>query len=352
MGRSAYKHKNLPPRIRLRIRGEKRYYYYDAGGKPRREIPLGSDYVLALKKWAELEQTTPIIRPTFDEAADRYMVDVLPYKSPRSQDDNIKELPSLREFFGDAALDEIEPVHINQFMSWRVDKARQWLRDRGMKVTKESGHVRANRERALFSHIFNYARGKGLTSAANPCLGLNGLSETGRDVYVDDDTYKIVWSAADEPLRDAMDLAYLTGQRPADTVFMSEKDIQDGYLHVKQGKTSARLRIEITGRLAEVLTRIRARKETLLSTSARLVLNQYGRPVQPRTVTEWLRQVRETTGIDANAFQFRDLRAKAGTDKEDTQGMAAAKDQLGHSTEKMTARYVRHRLGKRVTPTK
>ncbi len=51
------------------------------------------------------------------------------------------------------------------------------------------------------------------------------------------------------------------------------------------------------------------------------------------------------------AFQFRDLRAKAGTDKEEQAGMAAAKDQLGHADEKMTQRYVRHRKGKLVTPT-
>ena len=51
-------------------------------------------------------------------------------------------------------------------------------------------------------------------------------------------------------------------------------------------------------------------------------------------------------------YQFRDLRAKAGTDKEQSDGMAAAKDQLGHTNETMTKQYVRHRKGKLVTPTK
>lgn len=32
----------------------KTYYYFDTGGKPRRETPLGPDYVLAVKKWADL----------------------------------------------------------------------------------------------------------------------------------------------------------------------------------------------------------------------------------------------------------------------------------------------------------
>jgi integrase len=51
-------------------------------------------------------------------------------------------------------------------------------------------------------------------------------------------------------------------------------------------------------------------------------------------------------------FQFRDLRAKAGTDKEEMQGMDAAQAQLGHSTPTMTKHYVRHRKGKLVKPTK
>ena len=50
------------------------------------------------------------------------------------------------------------------------------------------------------------------------------------------------------------------------------------------------------------------------------------------------------------AFQFRDLRAKPGTDTEGLRGMAMAKDQLGHSSEAMTAHYVGHRKGKPVKP--
>lgn len=37
--------KNLRKRIQ---KSGKAYYYFDAGGKPRKEIPLGDDYVLAV----------------------------------------------------------------------------------------------------------------------------------------------------------------------------------------------------------------------------------------------------------------------------------------------------------------
>ena len=56
MGRTPTKYKNMPPRLRPRKqRSGKIYYYYDTGAVPRVEIPLGDDYVLAVKKWAELE---------------------------------------------------------------------------------------------------------------------------------------------------------------------------------------------------------------------------------------------------------------------------------------------------------
>lgn len=51
--------------------------------------------------------------------------------------------------------------------------------------------------------------------------------------------------------------------------------------------------------------------------------------------------------------QFRDLRAKAGTDKaENTGDIRRAQKQLGHATVVMTEHYVRRRRGDKVTPTK
>ena len=51
--------------------------------------------------------------------------------------------------------------------------------------------------------------------------------------------------------------------------------------------------------------------------------------------------------------QFRDLRAKAGTDKaQNTGDIRQAPKQLGHSTVVMTEHYVRRRHGEKVAPTK
>jgi integrase len=343
MGRKPTRNTNLPSGMRARHRKSGTYYYLDTGTTPRKEIPLGGDYVLAVKKWAELtvSGTPRSDLVTFRYAAERYQRDVLPTKARRTQQDNLKELTKLYEFFDSppAALDDIEPINIRQYLDWRSQTAK----------------VRANREKALFSHIFNYARDKGLTNKPNPCAGIRGHKESGRDTYIDDATYAAVWNAAEEPLRDAMDLAYLTGQRPADVLKLARTDIKDGALWVEQNKTGKRLRIAIEGELAAVIERVTSRKVI----SLHLINTKHGQRMSAVALRGAFDRARVKAANDhpelaesIKTFQFRDLRAKAGTDKEESSGMAAAQDQLGHTTQSMTAHYVRHRRGKLVKPTK
>ena len=178
-------------------------------------------------------------------------------------------------------------------------------------------HVRANREIALFSAIFNYAREIGLTDAPNRAG--RAQEQGARPRYL----HALVWKVADEPLQDAMDLAYL-GQRPADTLRFLETDMRDGFLHVRQGKTAQKLRTEITGELAQVLDRIKARKARYRAdnkvVSLYLVVNEAGLPLTAGALRDRSDKAREASGVPNAAFQFRDLRAKAGTDKTEAAG--------------------------------
>ncbi|TDV39584.1 phage integrase family protein [Paraburkholderia caballeronis] len=342
--------------MRARKRWNKTNYYYDWGGKPRREEPLGSDFVLAIKKWAEIEgaQVPKQALATFKDAADLYVREILPTKAPRTQVDNLKELVFLLEFFeGDARLDEIEPVHIKQYMRWRHQKALTWYAKKKRTPPPKAGHVRANREIALFSHIFNNARSIGMTAAANPCLGIEKNTETGRDVYVEDDLFTRLYEQADEPTRDAMDLAYLAGQRPQDTLNYDERDIKDGFLFIGQGKTGKKLRMEVIGELKAVIDRIRARKTGYKVVSTALVVNEKGERMTLGTLQKRFSAARTRAGIATGDFQFRDLRAKAGTDKTDATGdIRQAQKQLGHGSISMTEHYVRKRRGEKVGPTR
>lgn len=344
MGRKPSKPGAVP---RLRARRQKSgrvHYYYDHGlvdGK-RREEPLGPDYGLAIKRWAEIENagSAPVAAVvTFRLVAEHYMRTVAPTKALRTFQDNQREVENLYQFFDDppAPLEAIQPVNVRQYLTWRTREG--------------TGYVRANREKALLSHIWNFAREKGYTALPNPCAGIKGHREAGRDVYLEDMEYRRVWEAADACLRDAMDLAYLTGQRPADTLRMSEMDIRDGALHVRQGKTGAKLRIAVSADLEAVLARIRARKAGHKVYNTRLVVNEHGRAIGVNAMSRRWKRACEAAGVDG--VQFRDLRAKAGTDKTESAGdIRQAQQQLGHTSVVMTEAYVRNRRGQKVTPTR
>jgi len=341
MGRYPYIHKNLPARMRARQRGQKVYYYYDTGGKPRKEISLGTDYAMAVRKWAELEIDARPIHPqtvTFRYVAERYLKEVLPGKAPRTQKDNLAEIEWLYRFFDNppAPLEEIEPIHIRQYLDQRQAK------------------TRANREKALFSHIWNKAREWGYTSLPNPCAGIRGNKETGRkDVYIEDETYRAVYNAASIPLRDAMDMAYLTGQRPADVLSLRESDLADGKINIKQNKTGKKLRINLEGKLAALIHRIKERKAGYTIRSLYLIVDESGQKLSYTMLRSHFDKARERAGISKDTFQFRDLRAKAGTDKAESSGdIRQAQKQLGHASVTMTEAYIRDRKGDEITPTK
>ena len=332
------------PRMRARRQKSGRVcYYYDHGHGPdgkRREEPLGADYGLAIKRWAEIEhERNPPDAAVllFRHVADRYRVEVIPTKAPRTQKDNAHELGWLLKFFDDppAPFEQIRPVHVRQYRDWRAAK------------------VRANREIALLSHMWNWSREKGYTDLPNPCEGVRRNREDGRDVYVEDATYRAVYAVADQPLRDALDMAYLTGQRVADVWALDERQVTPAGLLVRQGKTGAKIAMEVTGELAALLDRIMARKRAQKLRSTRLVVDEQGLALGRDALRYRFDKARALAGVPKGDFQFRDLRAKAGTDKADSAGdIRQAQQQLGHASVVMTETYVRARRGAKVTPTK
>jgi integrase len=351
---------HLPVHMRAREKARgKVYYYYDHGGTPRRETPLGSDYPEAIRKWAELEggqhKTGDVV--TIAHAISRYQQDVIPTKAARTQKDNLAEIRWLLRFFGDppVPLSKLEPIHVRQYMDWRVQaRSKGKKRKDGSQARSKGGAVRANRERALLSHVWNKAREWGYTDRTNPCDGVAGFSETGRKkVYVEDDAYAAVWQHADQPTRDAMDLAYLIGQRPADTLKFDERDVRDGVLLIEQNKTGTKLRMKIEGELDVLLKRIADRKKSYKVRATRLIVNESGQPLTAGALRKRFDAARAAAGVAKAGFQFRDLRAKAGTDKADAVGdIRQVQQQLGHASVVMTEQYVRQRRGAIVSPTK
>ena len=323
MGRARTVNKDLPRGMTIK---DGRYYHVTTV-TPRKWTALGRDRSQALLAWARLEgsEPDPSIK-TFAVVSLKYEREVIPSKARRTQTDNLKELERLRSVFGRMMIESIKPHHVRGYLDKRGEQAK----------------ARANREKALLSDIINKAREWGYTDAPNPCQGVKGFKESGRDRYVTDAEFRAVWDQAGQTLRDAMDMALLTGQRPADVLKIQRADIHDGALWIVQNETGAKRAIEVTGELAALVDRINARPRVRLS--AWLIQDDGGQPLGTFAMRSRFDKARKAAGV---SFQFRDLRAKAATDTGD---LAHSQKLLGHRNREMTEHYVRQRVGERVQP--
>lgn len=319
-------------------------YYYngrDADGK-RKEIPLGGDLNEAKRKWADHEsKPAPIDVSLMRSVFDRYERETIPLKAPRTQKDNLEAFRQLRPLFDSCPVNSLTPQLVAQY------------RD------KRSAKVRANREIALLSNVFNLAREWGYTANENPCRGVRKNKEMPRDFYADKDVWKAVYAEAAVELQDAMDLNYLTGQRPADVLRMMEKDLRDGALEVRQGKTSKKLRILLNRddgsktELGLLIDKIRARPRKVRSLY--LIATPIGTPLNKGTLRTRFVDARnaaakkapEALAAKIRDFQFKDIRAKAASEID----IDHARKLLGHTEEEITEQVYR-RIGEVVNPTR
>jgi integrase len=335
-------------------------FYYngrDARGK-RIEIALGRDLNEAKRKWAELEcKPAPAHTSCMKFIFERYEREIVPIKAARTQSDNRLSFVPLRQVFDSAPIDAITPQHIAQYRDKRKSKAKGAAPD-------TPATVRANREIALFSHVWNMAREWGYTAKENPCKGVRKNKETPRDYYADDAVWNAVHALAADELKDAMDLAYLSGQRPADVLKMTFGDVREGALEVRQNKTQKRLRIilndenGVPSQLGQVLDRIRSRPRKvpsphLIATPAGAPLNKHTLRVRFDSARQRAATAAQEAGQDELAkrirqFQFRDIRPKAASEIAD---LLAASKLLGHSEQEITKKVYR-RVGESVRPTR
>lgn len=375
MGRRRTVQLNLPPGMRAKPgAGAKTWYYLDKGKQAdgsRPWLPLGSSFPDALRRYAELVETSAAPTLTVPDLLSKWQAATVTGRSAGTLDDIRFSLPNLLRFFGapPAPLDAVEPIHARQYLDWRIAAAKEAKREANAKREKagkaplvirgDEGKVRANREIAWLSAAWNWGRDRGLTKALNPTVGVRRHKEPGRSMYVEDDELAAILRHADEPLREAIELAYLIGQRPGDLREIRETDIRDGAIQIEQAKTGARLRIEVVGALAALVDRIKARKSAIAGVrSLALICDEAGQPMTKSRMRHRFDRAREKAAEAAanteaaeriRAIQFRDLRAKAASDME---SLDRAQKLLGHTTRNMTETYTRARRGDKVRPVK
>jgi integrase len=326
MGRRKTVNPDLPPRMTARPTKSGRFNYYYGQQK----IPLGSDLSRARIKWVELENGgfTPSAR--YVDVAERWEREAIHIgrrkktRAPKTQKEFRSGLKELRLAFKDFQLEQIQPFHVREYLDNRTAK------------------VSANREISVLSIIWNWARGKGITDKANPCVGIEKNPESARTRYVTTEEFDFVWKRACPELQDAMDLALLTSQNPSDILRLTRQDIRSGTLWMRRGKTGKKLGLRVEGRLKDVLERILARDRDVASVY--LIADKRGQPLSIYQLDDRFQAAKGKAD-----WQFRDLRAKAVSDEPD---LRTASQRAMHADEKITASVYRRVRGEVISPLK
>ncbi|CAN7189051.1 tyrosine-type recombinase/integrase [Trinickia sp. LjRoot230] len=333
MGRRAQTAGAVPRfRSRKNADGTLRYYYDHGVFEGRRVLePLGTDRVVALQRWAELEgkrlPASDVARHTFATLDREYRRRELPQKAPATRRLYDLILTRLTSVIGDRELDKLTPADVSNI--WQA-------------TAEKRGVVTANRTKAVLSLAMNCARLWGMMAIANPCSGVRGKKERGRkDVLIDDELYAQVYAVADEPLRNAMELADLTAQRPSDVLGVKRTNIVKQNLVFRTGKTGAYVVIEITGELKALIDRLLMWRGAKVDVSPYLLRDEEGYPLTKGQLRSRFDKAREKAGIQKAQFQFRDLRARGVTHKVIDEGLEAGQRLAGHSGPGMTAHYAR-----------
>ena len=311
MGRRRKHDQHLPWRM---YQAHGAYYFHPPKGK---KIHLGRDYTTALIAYAKL-----IDRPitTMGGVFDRYELEVLPKKAATTQVQNRLELARLRRMFAGAPPDDITPRHIYGYMDRRPP-------------------IRANREKALLSHIFRHAIKWGVATD-NPCRRVMSNPEKPRDRYVTDDEFWSFHAMASPVIKVAMTLALLLGLRQGRLLDLRLQHVTEDGIAVDAGKGGKKLLFEWNDDLRAAVEEAKALRKV---GSMFLICNRRGQQyTRDGFKAIWQRTMKRWVESGGERFRFHDLRAKSASDHE-------SGEHLGHQ-DKRTLERVYRRKPLRVRP--
>jgi integrase len=326
-------HLHLPPRMYL-YKGKRRDTYYTITPDNER-INLGHDLIEAKRKLLEIDEGKPVAG-TVGELIARYMREISPKKAPRTHKDEIGSAQRLTKVFGKMNPRDLRPMHVASYLDMRGQAA----------------PVRANREKALLSHIFSLAMRWGIVDN-NPCRGVARNTETPRDRLVSDAELDAFCAYAEstgntgQMLARAARLAYLTAQRRGDLLRLRLDQFGDEGILITQSKTKAKVLIEWTPALRDCVAALRALPRPV--SGMFLICNRSGQPYSSYGFdTLWGRLMTAWCAAGNERFHFHDLRAKAVTKM--VEDGRQARDLSGHKSDAMIAKIYDRRSVKRAKP--
>lgn len=317
------------PRLYI-YEGKRRPTYYTIT-RDNQRVNLGHDLIEAKQKLLDMEAGRPVAG-SIGELLDRYMRAVSPKKSAATHRDEQASVQKLRAVFGRMRPRDLRPMHVAAYLDKRGAAA----------------PVRANREKALLSHVFTTAMRWGIVDA-NPCRGVERNPEKPRDRLVTDRELCgfIAQSIGNDTtmlLALTAWLAYLTAQRRGDLLRLRLDQIGDDGIAIVQGKTAARVLIEWTPTLRECVAALRALPRPVRGLY--LICNQSGQPYTDAGFKAlWGRLMNTWCDSGGQRFHFHDLRAKGITRL--VEDGRRARDLSGHADDSTVAKVYDRRAFKR-----
>lgn len=354
MGRPRKSRKDLPARVYTKHGA---YYYVHLSGKWQRLASVGQEREMRVA-WANLEQpneTFGTLAALIDEYLTKYAATA---KAPRTYKDNLIEAEYLKAYFGEMQPQHIQGRHVGAYLE----------------ANRETRPVRANREKALLSHVFTWAIRHptwGYVIQHNPCKGVIRNKETKRIRIVDDAEYMSVYNLANKNVKRLMTLVYRTLQRPSDILKFGPNNIVnrmvDGkkfeVLSFEQGKTKAIVEIILSDDIRAALYGHNETLDNLVKSQTKSISNEFfivnrnGKPYCldgidsnfRRALNKHREQVKASTGIKPKTFGIYDLKGKGATDMYQS-GIALEFIQAlaGHESITTTEIYIKSRLNKPV----
>lgn len=292
------------------------------------EIFLGRTKQEMYRKLAELEDK-PKNQIKMNDIFNLYMAEVAPEKGEKTYKNNIREVKNLMIYFGQMYPEDVEPHHVWKYLQLR----------------KEAGApVGGNREKALLSHVFTFARQKGFVRD-NPCFRVGRNAERARSRYITHKEFIALKRFADktDPIMGPfLILAYKSYQRRQDLIRITMQDLLPEGIYFEQGKSLKADKIVkklIIGWSPKLRWAVNELKKMQKIYSDCLVCQVNGKPYTDEGMsTKWQRLIDAAMekGVITERFTFHDIRAKAVSDEEDLNKASRA---AGHTSTKTTQKH-------------
>ncbi len=311
-------------------------HWYDMRGSGEADIPLGSDYDEALRRWAEIHFDAPRIAGTLEEAfrAWEKAPDGLlgPRIGPETRKGYIKCLRMLRPPFGGARWEEV---------TFKTLKAY---------VEKRTAKTRAKQEMQLLSVIWGWARSEDMTTIPYPAAKMERSEWKGptgrRQVQVSDEVFAALYRHADQTLRDALDIATSTGLRVMDVLALRLSDVRGGELVSTAGKTGKHGDFDLSA--SQVLLPIIERRRAMRGVDHVFLLAAGRNRVTYRMLDARFTKARALAALEVPAcagVYLRDMRKRAASL---AGSLAEASKLLQHSSLSVTRQH--YRQGDKLKP--